>query len=90
MIKKSPPEGTQAVIRAVRLLKAFSRERPEQSLAELSNDLGLNKTTALRLLTALASECLVTRDPTSKTYRLGSAILALGTQALVSRKQPDA
>jgi DNA-binding IclR family transcriptional regulator len=68
----------------VGLLKAFSRERPEQSLAELGNALGLTKTTAHRLLTALESEGLVARNPTTKSYRLGSAILALGTQALVS------
>jgi len=68
----------------VRLLKAFTRERPEQNLAELSTELGLNKTTAHRLLTALESEDLVARNPATRAYRLGSAILALGTQALVS------
>jgi DNA-binding IclR family transcriptional regulator len=72
------------VIRAVGLLKAFSRERPELSLAELSSALDLTKTTTHRLLTALESEGLVARNPTTKRYRLGSAILALGTQALVS------
>jgi DNA-binding IclR family transcriptional regulator len=66
------------------LLKAFSRERPEQSLAELSKALSLTKTTTHRLLTALESEGLVARNPVTKSYRLGSAILALGTQALVS------
>lgn len=84
MSRKPAPEGTQAVIRAVGLLKAFSRERPEQSLAELGKALGLTKTTAHRLLTALESEGLVARNPATKAYRLGSAILALGTQALVS------
>jgi DNA-binding IclR family transcriptional regulator len=82
--KKAAPEGTQAVIRALRLLKTFSRERPEQDLAELSSDHGLTKTTAHRLLTALESEGLVARNPVTKTYRLGPAIIALGTQALIS------
>ncbi len=84
MSAKSAPEGTQAVIRAVGLLKAFSRERPERALAELSDDLGLSKTTAHRLLTALESEGLVARNPVTKSYRLGPTALVLGSLALIS------
>ena len=36
MTGKKAPSGTQAVIRAVGLLKTFSRNRPEQTLAELA------------------------------------------------------
>ncbi|MGY8797073.1 MAG: helix-turn-helix domain-containing protein, partial [Woeseiales bacterium] len=39
-----PPQGAQAALRAVRLLKLFTNERPEMSLAELSRASGLNKT----------------------------------------------
>lgn len=84
MSAKSAPEGTQAVIRAVGLLKSFSRERPERTLAELADDLGLSKTTAHRLLTALESEGLVARNPATKSYRLGPAVLVLGSLALIS------
>lgn len=84
MTKRPAPEGTQAVIRAIRLLKAFSRTRPERSLAGLSNELGLTKTTAHRLLSALESEGLVERNLNAKTFRLGPAILALGAQAIVT------
>jgi len=83
MQAKKAPEGTQAVIRAVHLLKAFTRDRPEQTLAELSDALGLTKTTAHRLLTALESEGLVARNATAKTFRLGPGILALGAQAMI-------
>ena len=58
------------MIRAVGLLKAFSKERPERTLVELSDGLGLSKTTAHRLLTALESEGLVARNPVTRTYRL--------------------
>ena len=84
MSTKAPPEGTQAVIRAVGLLKAFSKERPERTLVELSDGLGLSKTTAHRLLTALESEGLVARNPVTKTYRLGPTVLVLGSLALIS------
>ncbi len=81
---KKAPEGTQAVIRAVGLLKAFSRERPEQGLAELSESMGLTKTTTHRLLSALVSEGLVAKNPATRAFRLGPAILALGSLALNS------
>ncbi len=81
---RTAPGGTQTVIRAIGLLKAFSRERPKLALAELCADQGLSKTTAHRLLAALESEGLVTRNAGRGTYRLGPAIIALGTQALLS------
>jgi IclR family acetate operon transcriptional repressor len=71
--------GTQAVLRAVGLLKAFTPERPQQGLADLARAVGLNKTTTYRLLTALASEGLVGKD--GEAYRLGPELLALGARA---------
>lgn len=79
-----PPQGAQAALRALRLLKLFTKERPEMSLAEISRLSGLNKTTAHRLLQALQSEALVERNPLSNAYSLGAALMALGVQALAS------
>ena len=84
MLEKSPPQGAQAALRAVRLLKLFTPERPELQLAEVSEQAGLNKTTAHRLLQALHSESLLDRNPGSGAYRLGPALMALGVQALSS------
>src|SRR5258706_10381371 len=49
----APYAGTQAVRRAVELLKSFPAAHPERSLTELALTVGLNRTTAYRLLTAL-------------------------------------
>src|SRR5687768_3803220 len=76
--------GTQAVLRSVRLLKAFSAERNALSLAELSRAAGLHRSTAYRLLTALESEGLVARTPDGAGWRLGRARLALGASALAA------
>ncbi len=84
MSKKEAPEGTQAVIRAIGLLKTFTRVRSDLSLAELSAAAGLARTTTHRLLTALESEGLVARNPVTRSFRLGPAILSLGTLALIS------
>jgi DNA-binding IclR family transcriptional regulator len=84
MNQTRPPQGAQAALRAVRLLKLFTIERPDMSLAELSRVSGLNKTTTHRLLRALQSEALVDRNPATSTYSLGAGLMALGVQALAS------
>jgi DNA-binding IclR family transcriptional regulator len=73
--------GTQSVQRAVLLLKTLGREPGEPTLAELVRQLGLNKTTAYRLLSALEAEGLVERGA-SDGYRLGPELVALGGRAL--------
>ena len=77
-----PPQGAQAALRAIRILKLFTIERPEMSLAELSRASGLNKTTTHRLLRALQSEGLIERNPLTSAYSLGAVLMALGVQAL--------
>jgi DNA-binding IclR family transcriptional regulator len=74
----TPYPGTQAVRRAVELLKAFPPDRPERGLAELAVAVGLNRTTAYRLLTALQSEGMIERE--GGLYRLGPEIMALGAR----------
>lgn len=78
------PPGTQVILRTVRLLKAFSPEKPRMTLAELGAAVGLTRTTAHRLLAALESEGLITRDRSRSSYSLGPAAIALGSQALLS------
>ncbi len=84
MANKSPPQGAQAALRALRLLKLFTPEKPELKLAEVSALTGLNKTTTHRLLQALHSESMLDRNPNGGAYRLGPALMALGVQALSS------
>ena len=79
-----PPQGAQAALRAIRLLKLFTVERPEMTLAELSKAADLNKTTTHRLLRALQSELLIERNPATSQYSLGAGLMALGVQALAS------
>jgi len=84
MNDKAPPQGAQAALRAIRLLKMFTLERPELQLADVSDLAELNKTTTHRLLQALHSESLLDRNPATGAYRLGPALMALGVQALSS------
>ena len=82
--KTQPYPGTQSVLRAMSLLKAFDDVRREWGLADLAQEVGLNKTTTYRLLTALESEGMVARRPSSETYTLGPEIVVLGGRALRS------
>ena len=80
--RTKPYAGTQAVLRAIALLKVFTDERASWSLAELVKHSGLNKTTVFRLLTALQSEGLITHNGDTDTYSLGSEMVVLGGRAL--------
>jgi DNA-binding IclR family transcriptional regulator len=80
-MKQAGVPGTQAVRRAVSLLKAFSAEQPQRSLADLARGLRLNKTTAFRLLQALEAEGLVARTREGDAYRLGPELLTLAGRA---------
>ena len=89
MTSKAPP-GAQAVLRAIALLKAFTPEDPERGLASLAAEVSLNRSTAHRLLSALESEGLVTRNPANGRYRLGPETVALGARALRSSNLREA
>lgn len=93
MTHLAPYPGTRSARRAVALLKVFRVGGP-RNLTELARRLRLNKATVYRLLTALESEGLLTREADSGAYRLGPEAIALGWQAirsndLVSTTHPE-
>lgn len=80
-MKHAIQPGTQAVRRAVSLLKAFTAEQPTRGLADLARGLRLNKTTAFRLLQALEAEGLVARAADGEAYQLGPELITLAGRA---------
>ncbi|MEK7310595.1 MAG: IclR family transcriptional regulator [Chloroflexota bacterium] len=82
MPSNEPYPGTQAVMRAVALLKAFTDAQPELGLTELARAAGLNKTTAFRMLTALESAGLIAKNHETDAYRLGPEAISLGGRAI--------
>ncbi len=67
----------QSVSNAARLLKAFLSREETLGVSELARRLGLGKSAVHRLLTTLAAEGLVARDPDGG-YRLGLVVFELG------------
>lgn len=75
--------GTQAIVRALRLLKLFGGPRRAWELNDLVAATGLNKSTVFRMLTALESEGLLTRAENGQ-YQPGVELVALGGRALMN------
>src|SRR3990172_3981161 len=73
-----PGSVTSAVERAIAVLECFSRKEPALTITEISQRLGLRKSTVHRLLTLLARQDMIARDVASLRYRLGPKVLYLG------------
>jgi len=82
MRKTEPYPGTQSVLRAIKLLKTFDDAQPEWGLTDLAREVGLNKTTVYRLMTALESEGMVSRSASQDAYTLGPLAVTLGGRAM--------
>ncbi|MGD2041979.1 MAG: IclR family transcriptional regulator, partial [Anaerolineae bacterium] len=77
-----PPQssGIQSVERAIAILKSFSMEQPERGVSELSQALDLHKSTVSRLVQTLERGGLLTRNPETRRYQLGTELIGLGAQ----------
>ena len=69
-----------SVLKAIRILRLFSTAKPRLSLSEVSEQLGIPKSTAHNLLNTLATEGFVEKVARDE-YALGTGILPL-TQAM--------
>lgn len=75
------PGVLRSVTNALAVLEAFSVERPERGVTELSHALGLGKSTVHRLLTALAARGYVRQNPQTERYCLGLRAFEVGAVA---------
>lgn len=73
---------SQSLDKALTLLKGLAREA--KTLDQLAEEIGVHKSTVLRLLRTLESHHFVRREGT-RYYRLGSALFDLANQALEDR-----
>lgn len=80
-MRAKPQTGSQAVVRALRLLKLFNDGTTQLSVAQAVAATGLNRTTAFRLLSTLESEGFLERFPNG-AYGLGPELMALGGYAV--------
>lgn len=70
-------ESIRAVERALDVLQCFSTQTPELNMTQISERVGMHKSTVHRLLATLEKRRFVKRDPVSGLYRPGIRFLQL-------------
>ncbi len=76
-MRDKPTASVEAIERAVRILDAFSVDRPELGVAEVARILGLKRSTVHRALVTLESGGLLRQVATTQKYTLGPKVLYL-------------
>src|SRR5262245_34488768 len=71
------PPRPSSIEKAIDVLFCFDLQRPQLRMVDISQRLGLHKSTAHRLLSLLKKRGLVVVDPTTQLYSLGSALVEL-------------
>ena len=74
----SKEDAMQTIDRAIKILKSFSINEKELSLADLHRKLGLAKSSLQRILNTLVLHGLLDKDEKQKTYQLGIELFFLG------------
>lgn len=80
-INVQPPAGTQAIGRALAVLRLLADRGAEVGATTIGAELGLSSGTTNRILRALVAEGLAMQNPKSDTYYLGSGAILLGQAA---------
>lgn len=76
--RKTPAGALQTVDRALLVLLAFERTRPDWGVTEVAAEFGWDTSVAQRLLSTLAGRGFLVSDPITRRYRIGPAVLRLG------------
>ncbi|MDX6740007.1 IclR family transcriptional regulator [Actinocorallia sp. A-T 12471] len=78
-------EGTQAVGRALGVLRCFADDGTALGASDLARRLELPTSTTFRLARALVAEGFLEQDPRTSRYRLGPAVAELGRRSFHQR-----
>lgn len=76
------PYKIQVLDRALAILEALSQHGPDLTLGQISESLGLHKSTAHRLIMVLERHKLLEKHAERGKYRLGLKLFELGTRAV--------
>src|SRR5262245_64443379 len=72
------PDFMTSLARGLAVLRAFSQQRPNQSISQLSLRTGIPRAAVRRCLHTLARLGYVGHDPDRKTFALRAKVLTLG------------
>ncbi len=77
-----PSAPVESLVRGLKILETFGRRGYTLSLAEISQELGLAKSTTYRLVSTLAAQGYIMQPLKGGPYSLGPAVLRLGHAVL--------
>jgi DNA-binding IclR family transcriptional regulator len=75
--KASEAQSNQSLSKALRILDAFSADRPEWGIRELGRELGINPTTVYRLVSTLHRAGYLEQNTQTQAYMLGPRVMKL-------------
>ena len=90
MVDEAPRSGTQAVERALAILRVLEQGPDTLPLTELADRAGLSASTTHRLVRALCDAGILRQDLRSEQYGLGPRLVALGQRAEATLGLADA
>lgn len=80
--RDSERQGTESARRVADVLLALTGGPASLGVVEIARGIDVSPTVTHRILQSLASRDLVTQDPHTQRYRLGSAAIAIGARAI--------
>jgi len=83
--KSRPDYSVPPVERALRLLRHIAAGNRCRNSSQTAKDIGINRTTLIRLLATLEAERMIEPLPEAGGYRLGTGLIALASEALNER-----
>jgi DNA-binding IclR family transcriptional regulator len=87
---EAPNQKSQGVVdKAAQILMAFTFTDPELDLREIAKRVGLNKSTACRILKQLSAHNLIEQSASTGLYRLGIRLFELGSLAADNLRYGD-
>lgn len=86
---ENPKNQVRSVVKAFSVLKAFGRDLPELTVAEVAARAGVDRGTAFRLIHTLVGLGYLRPVPDGRRYRLTLKCLELGFSALSAGDLPD-
>lgn len=73
------------LLRGLQILQTFTRERQEQTVADMARLIGVNRSTAFRIVYTLEMAGFLRRAADSRRYQLGTRVLELGYSFLAGK-----
>lgn len=83
--KAHPDYSVPPVVRALAVLRHIAAGNRCRNMSKTAKDIGINRTTLIRLLATLEAERIIETLPDDGGYRLGTGLIALATEALNER-----